>query len=136
MARQIKRLDEIIYLKSEWLENAAYIEISARKNTVDKNNIKTVIDLVETSVGKNIFDKIRLIQHQFIIEEQTLLSKRVITFQTRLKIPPTISQTKCKQCQAVNQSSIQTLVKHEFEANVHECRKHLWHPMPFQQRQN
>ena len=74
--RQIKRLDEIIYLKSEWLENAAYIEISARKNTVDKNNIKTVIDLVETSVGKNIFDKIRLIQHQFIIEEQTLLSKR------------------------------------------------------------
>ncbi|TRX54918.1 response regulator [Thalassomonas sp. M1454] len=73
---QVKRLDEIALLKVQWIDQAANIEITARRQASNEQQIADIIALIENKTGKKIIDQIRSIQKQFIVEEQSLMAKR------------------------------------------------------------
>ncbi|MCL1123496.1 CHASE3 domain-containing protein [Shewanella surugensis] len=75
---QIKLLSEIRRLKEQWLQQAAEVEIAARKRVGKESNatIEQVRLLIEQGTGKNIIDKIRVINIQFIEVERALLLTR------------------------------------------------------------
>jgi two-component system sensor histidine kinase/response regulator len=79
-AEQVRRLDDIGTLQIKWLTDAANIEISTRKLVGNSTDISMddVRKLVENEIGKNIIDKIRLLNSEFIFAEENLLNVRLI----------------------------------------------------------
>ncbi len=75
---QVARLNEIAILQHKWLTEAAFIEISARRNSQKskKDIMAEVIRLTELQTGKNLIDKIRIIKEDFNAMEQALMQKR------------------------------------------------------------
>jgi signal transduction histidine kinase len=75
---QVKRLIEIDLLQTKWLVNVVQKEIDARSEvgTTDLNGMNTVISMIDAQTGKNIIDKVRVINSQFIQAENTLLLAR------------------------------------------------------------
>jgi signal transduction histidine kinase/ActR/RegA family two-component response regulator len=77
---QVRRLDYIGTLQIKWLTDAANIEISTRKLVGNSTDISMddVRKLIENETGKNIIDKIRLLNSEFIFAEEKLLDVRLM----------------------------------------------------------
>jgi len=73
---QVTRLIKIATLQTKWIKSAAEIEISARRKIVKGKDMSEVIALIEKKTGKNIIDQIRLINDEFIQEEERLMILR------------------------------------------------------------
>ncbi|WP_198551550.1 response regulator [Moritella sp. Urea-trap-13] len=73
---QVARIIQIDQLQKLWLEQAAEVEIAARRQVKNEDSLSVVTPLIEKETGKKIIDEIRAIKNSFIEEEQSLLLKR------------------------------------------------------------
>ncbi|WP_017219932.1 response regulator [Moritella dasanensis] len=73
---QVAKIEQIGELQKRWINEAAEIEIAARKRVQNDGSLIIVIQLIESQTGKQIIDNIRAITADFIEEENRLLTKR------------------------------------------------------------
>ncbi len=69
-------LQRIRSFEKSWIKNNIEVKIRIRQQMNNAEKMEDVIALIEAGIGKDIVDKIRTIEHDFVGEEMDLLAKR------------------------------------------------------------